>query len=461
MIKTALVNTIELNERYLIKKEMHLTNKSNNKRIIEGYLFNKQNEESTNHSMLYMKNRSRNKSKLVLKPPLYFRKKKEAFKVNNKKNNSRCIKSQSSLEMTHLSTTKQIKNPNRSFLVDKSKSILKKYSFSLKAKKEIKKTSFNVPYTIDRIDNETLKRLEYISSKCEDNKNQNNHSVDKQPVIGYSNECFFEHSFKLVKNIKSSITAIYYSTICNLFNIKDVHMFGIFNGYGPNGHLVSRDFRLYFLQHFKETIQKRQKENDILTMTSSLFYSLITNRNNDLLRKMIPYCKNATDNRIWDTHSIKSGLSVSLLFLIKRKLVSASVGNIKALLITSKEHNEREHLFFQSINDYSQFNGHSRNDNQDYEIGHQTIYSFDNPYISEISITSCHQYILMGNESILNKYTKLMFAKYINNVSMTFKKNSIELLNHLLLLYQKRSSSYLCQLRDDYCLGLILFNHSK
>lgn len=108
-------------------------------------------------------------------------------------------------------------------------------------------------------------------------------------------------------------------------------LFGVFDGHGENGHLVSSFLKNYFTELFLNSKISLQFTNNF---TPGALYQYFTNRQNDFLINLFLSCEKKLST-ISYINSDYSGSTCNLVFLIEDYLICANVGDSRAIMITN------------------------------------------------------------------------------------------------------------------------------
>ena len=120
-----------------------------------------------------------------------------------------------------------------------------------------------------------------------------------------------------------------YLEINKLYNINDANIFGIFDGHGPNGHLVSQCVVKY-LTKFYTTNRKLTIAED-----STEVYVTLHRDSFDIIKKSLQRAeKELSSNNI---DASLSGSTSCMIFQLGNKLVISNIGDSRAILVKNKE----------------------------------------------------------------------------------------------------------------------------
>ena len=118
-----------------------------------------------------------------------------------------------------------------------------------------------------------------------------------------------------------------------LFNLPDTYCFGVLDGHGPNGHLVS-EFVKNELTEFL-TNDSNFKTKHIKEINHENLYSRLTHNNYSLLQKLYKNINNKLNDQKFDVHF--SGTTCVLVFIIKENIICSNIGDSRAILIKEEK----------------------------------------------------------------------------------------------------------------------------
>ena len=123
-----------------------------------------------------------------------------------------------------------------------------------------------------------------------------------------------------------------YLILTNINGIKQFNIFGVMDGHGPEGHLVSEFLSTYieleFLNH-----PKLENEKNIETI-----YSILKSKKFEIIKKIFINADNALKKEDIDYKS--SGTTCVLVIHIGEHIICANVGDSRAILIFDEENDE-------------------------------------------------------------------------------------------------------------------------
>ena len=120
-----------------------------------------------------------------------------------------------------------------------------------------------------------------------------------------------------------------YLVIQDLYKLGDFNIFGVLDGHGMNGHLVSQ----FVVKYFNSYLKKNKKLN-ILENLDDVYASLKKN-NYEIIRKAFNKAESEISKSDIDANF--SGTTCVMLFQIGEKLLTANVGDSRAIIVKGKE----------------------------------------------------------------------------------------------------------------------------
>ena len=253
-------------------------------------------------------------------------------------------------------SSKKIKIPSFPLLEDSKKN--KKLSNSVKLLSETE-NSYLIP-RFPKIDNEQTKinnilpRINSNSSKAlvsinkkdmkrksfsyfKENKNNINNSSTNNNLNSYYKKNRFDKNiikkyFALSQAGKTSdgntkTNQDSYLVLTKINNLTNFNVFAVFDGHGPQGHLVSQFLVQYFTDFFhnNQEIKKCQKELEV--------FNLLLHSNYKILRNAIISSEEKLKEQK-DINTDYSGSTCCMLIQIYQKIICANIGDSRAILLS-------------------------------------------------------------------------------------------------------------------------------
>ena len=174
--------------------------------------------------------------------------------------------------------------------------------------------------------------------------NNNNNNIEINNKKMNSTKTILNHRKLFLKNFKSHYSLskagrdesgnsktnqdAYFVLTC-INGVKEFNIFGVLDGHGPEGHLVSHFISKYIQEEFYNN-SEIVKIKDIKQIYSKLCF-----KNFELIKKIFLNADNALRNE--DIDSKKSGTTCTLVIQIGEYIICANVGDSRAILVCDKE----------------------------------------------------------------------------------------------------------------------------
>ena len=246
-------------------------------------------------------------------------------------------------------------------------------------------------------------------------------------------------------NIKTNQDS--YLELTNINNNPNFNIFGIFDGHGTNGHLISQYIVNYIKNYFKS------EKNPLLTLKKNEeIYSYIKKDNYSFIKNLI---KSSEDNlnKEKDIDSNFSGTTCNLIIQINNKIICSNIGDSRSIMVKDKktiiqlsfdqkpeDENERKRI--------EENNGeiHKLIDEEEGEIGPMRVFMkgqkfpgiamsrsigdkvasqlgvISLPDIREFDIDDTCKFIVIASDGIWEFLSKEKVTHYVNKF---YKKNNI------------------------------------
>ena len=294
---------------------------------------------------------------------------------------------------------------------------------------------------------------------------ENNIKIQNENLINSFSKNFFEKASKISfsKNyIKSHISITQagkeedgitktnqdsYLELTNINNNPNFNIFGIFDGHGTKGHLVSQFIVNYFKSYFTS------ENSPFKNISTEEIYNLITKDNYSLIKKII----SSSEEKLLEQNDIDcnfSGTTCNLIIHINNKIICSNIGDSRSIMV--KDHNTIIQLSFDQKPDdenerkrIEKNNGeiHKLIDDIEGEIGPMRVWVKGEKYpgiamsrsigdkvasklgvisipdIKEFYIDNRCKFIVCGSDGIWEFLSHERIAHY---VSKFYKKNNVE-----------------------------------
>ena len=347
-------NSVQKTNKYnsknkgIIYKKLNIISSNKQKPLDNQFIINKEANKLSKNTIdifKYINYRNiikRNENNSLKKEPYSNREKnydsteegnKRIMKQRNLKNLTNCLQI---TDLKYIESDPKIFIKNKSEM-DKSttnnKLILPKMNFrNLKSTSEkikngfIKKDAsydicnkFNIKNSQNKI---SIPKL--IFNKCKEKKIE-----EIKPNINISIEVNSIPGTHLFRNKLNQDTYLIYPDIKLIDNLDKenfIQIFGVFDGHGDDGHIISKEIKEYFLEYFNKL--NLEKSENYYKKLSENNYKEIYDTFKEIDKKLHEkYC--GENNNICNN----SGSTASLILLFKDKIISVNLGHSKSILI--------------------------------------------------------------------------------------------------------------------------------
>lgn len=122
-----------------------------------------------------------------------------------------------------------------------------------------------------------------------------------------------------------------YLELPRLFHNKEVNLFGVLDGHGVNGHLISQFVANYIKKYFKldQALQRAKNSKEI--------YHLLTENNYKKIKNAFTSAEKALLNYPNEIDANFSGTACILVFQIGNRVICANVGDSRAIMIKDRK----------------------------------------------------------------------------------------------------------------------------
>ena len=181
-----------------------------------------------------------------------------------------------------------------------------------------------------------------------------NKEVDEdEEILNFELTIYYCQNLTVCNKNLEGVEGINQDSFIQLLSIngnKKFHLFGVMDGHGINGHIiskyVSRFISEYIISDKCKKIFKKCKTNEDI-------YKILTRKNYSFINKLISDCHNSLANNNNYECNI-SGSTCLLIFIIENNLICVNVGNSRAILLEKTELLQLS--IDQTLNDPEEFN---------------------------------------------------------------------------------------------------------
>ena len=268
-------------------------------------------------------------------------------KNKNKENNVLNEKNLNIKEKEFVKTTEDKKeiinnnindNINENENIKKTENIDDNITLEKKEKEEPKQENINIISFVNDLFSQKIPSRKNISSI---NLSNPNSQRDREKIIlekKTSDDLF-------LKNLNSTIKNYYFLTqagkseegpkinqdsileILNINNNNNFSIFGVFDGHGNEGHLISQ----FIVKTMKNILLNDEKLKQISKNTNEI-YSYLTENNYEFIRDFISKSENLLFND-YEEESKYSGTTCNLVIIIGKKVICANIGDSRAFMV--------------------------------------------------------------------------------------------------------------------------------
>ena len=197
-----------------------------------------------------------------------------------------------------------------------------------KLESKIKFTTSIEKETIDNINN-----INKIKTNITNNNEQKKGTkIQYSKDVNYFKYCIYKSSAGKDSFGKRKVNQDVYLVKINMIDIEGFNLFGVLDGHGENGHLVSRFARNFITEEIQKKIQKSNKKS------LSEIYSLLIKDNYSLIKKVYQKVDKELSKQNFNANF--SGSTCVIVFQIGNNLISANIGDSRAILIQSENAND-------------------------------------------------------------------------------------------------------------------------
>ena len=227
-----------------------------------------------------------------------------------------------------LNKDKNIKNISLNRDIEEDVGEIKINNLLNKLENKIKFTTPKEKETIESINNiNTIKK-----NITNNNEQKKGTKIKFSKDVNYFKYCIYKSSAGKDSFGKRKVNQDVYLVKINMNDIEGFNLFGVLDGHGENGHLVSRFARNFIIEEIQNNIQKSNKKS------LSEIYSLLIKDNYSLIKKAYQKVDKELSKQNFNANF--SGSTCVIVFQIGNNLISANVGDSRAILIQSENAND-------------------------------------------------------------------------------------------------------------------------
>lgn len=159
---------------------------------------------------------------------------------------------------------------------------------------------------------------------------------NEQQIINYKLKIYYCQNLSTCNKTKEGIEGINQDSFLQLLSMygnPKFHLFGVMDGHGINGHLISKYISRFIIEYFISDKNKKLFNN---CKNNKEIYDILTRNKYFFINKLIYECNNSLINNT-NYECNLSGSTCLLLFIIGKKIICANIGDGRAILLEKTE----------------------------------------------------------------------------------------------------------------------------
>ena len=277
--------------------------------------------------------------------------------------------------------------------------------------------------------NKKNKELYNLFNKKDIKKNND----EDEEIQQFELHIYYCQNLTLCNRNKDGIEGINQDSFLQLLSIngnKKFHLFGVMDGHGNNGHIISK----YVSRFIGEYITSEKNKKLFNKKSNEQIYKLLIKNKYAFINKLISECNNSLVNNS-DYQCNLSGSTCLLIFIIENNLICANIGNSRAILLEKTEllqlsidqtlsDPEEIKRILQKGGKVKQINKKiilENANNNDFEISRsigdkklKNIGIIYEPVITEYTLNRKSRFIIMGTQGLWNALSNEKAAIQVN-----------------------------------------------
>ena len=256
---------------------------------------------------------------------------------------------------------------------------------------------------------------------------------EEEEIQKFELQIYYCQNLTLCNRNNDGIEGINQDSFLQLLSIngnKKFHLFGVMDGHGINGHIISK----YVSRFVGEYITSEKNKKLFYKKSNEQIYKLLTKNKYSFINKLISECNNSLVNNT-EYECNFSGSTCLLIFIIENNLICANIGNSRAILLEKTEllqlsidqtlsEPEEINRILQKGGKIKQINKKIILDNinnNDFEISRsigdkklKNIGIIYEPVITEYTLNRKSRFIIMGTHGLWNALSNEKAAIQVN-----------------------------------------------
>ena len=266
-----------------------------------------------------------------------------------------------------------------------------------------------------------------------DKKDIKKNNDEDEEIQQFELHIYYCQNLTLCNRNKDGIEGINQDSFLQLLSIngnKKFHLFGVMDGHGNNGHIISK----YVSRFIGEYITSEKNKKLFNKKSNEQIYKLLIKNKYAFINKLISECNNSLVNNS-DYQCNLSGSTCLLIFIIENNLICANIGNSRAILLEKTEllqlsidqtlsDPEEIKRILQKGGKVKQINKKiilENANNNDFEISRsigdkklKNIGIIYEPVITEYTLNRKSRFIIMGTQGLWNALSNEKAAIQVN-----------------------------------------------
>ena len=159
---------------------------------------------------------------------------------------------------------------------------------------------------------------------------------NEQQIVKYELKIYYCQNLSTSNKTKDGIEGINQDSFLQLLSMygnPKFHLFGVMDGHGINGHLISKYISRFVIEYFISDKNKKLFNN---CKNNKEIYDILTRKKYFFINRLIYECNNSLINNT-NYECNLSGSTCLLLFIIGKKIICANIGDGRAIILEKTE----------------------------------------------------------------------------------------------------------------------------
>ena len=167
-------------------------------------------------------------------------------------------------------------------------------------------------------------------------KIKNELGKNKPEITNYESRIYYFQNISISNKNKEGVEGINQDSFIELLSIngnKKFHLFGVMDGHGVNGHIISKYISRFISEYFISDKIKTEFNN---CKNNEELYCLLTMKKYSFIKNLIYKCSNSLYKDL-NYECDYSGSTCLLILIIGNNLICANIGNSRAIILEKTE----------------------------------------------------------------------------------------------------------------------------